>query len=191
MSDAHEDEPELLEELGRALGHDPSAAPPPDRVAAVRAAAERMSGPDDLAVRRGSRRRFLLTGGVAAGVGAVAGYLAHGGREDEEPPAAVPMEQITFAGAVRPDVEVSSAALINHTWGTELVLDLTGLAAGTAYDVVFETVSGPVGAGSLLAVPDVLMKCRFNAAPLRADVRAIEVRDPDGAAVLRSDLPSA
>ncbi len=71
------------------------------------------------------------------------------------------------------------------------MLDLTGLAAGTSYDVVFETVSGPVGAGSLLAVPDVLMKCRFNAAPLRADVRAIEVRDPDGAAVLRSDLPDA
>ena len=61
---------------------------------------------------------------------------------------------------------------------------------GTAYGVVFETAEGEVAAGSLLAVADVLMKCRFNAAPLRAEVRGIELRDPEGRAVLRSDLPA-
>ena len=52
-----DDEPALLEELGRALGHDPSAVPPPDRVAAIRSAAEHMRP------RRavGSHRRALLT----------------------------------------------------------------------------------------------------------------------------------
>ncbi len=180
MSD---DEP-FLEELGRALGHDPSATPPPDRVAAVRAAAARMRTVDDLQVRR---RRFLVSGGVAAGVAGVAGAagLWLGERDRDEPFAAVPMEQILFTG----DAEVAASALINHTWGTELVIDVQGLRAGTAYDVVFGTTAGEVGAGSLLAVPDVLMKCRFNAAPLRADVRVIELRDPSGAAVLHSDLP--
>lgn len=179
------DDEELLARLRDAL-HDPEAAPPPERVAEVRAAARarRATG------RAGqTRRRHLFTGGIAASVGAVAGFVAHGAREKE--PAAVPMEQIIFAAAGAGTAEVSSSALINHTWGTELVLDLSGLAAGTAYEVVFETTTGPVGAGSLLAVPDALMRCRFSGAPLRAEVRAIELRDPDGRAVLRSDLPTA
>ena len=79
---------------------------------------------------------------------------------------------------------------MNHTWGTELLFDVRGLADGTTYDVLYDTISGEVAAGSLLAVADVVMKCRFSAAPLRADVRAIRLRDPDGAVALRSDLPS-
>ena len=46
-------------------------------------------------------------------------------------------------------------------------------------------------AGSLLAVAEVVMKCRFNAATLRADVVAIELRAPGGQGVLRAVLPSA
>lgn len=181
------DDEELLARLRAAL-HDPDAVPPPERVAEVRAAAR--AARSDRARR--PRRRHLVTGGLAASVGAVAGYLAHEVREPrEDGPAAVPLEQITFAATGAAPAEVSSSALINHTWGTELVLDLSGLAAGTAYEVVFETTTGPVGAGSLLAVPDALMRCRFSGAPLRAEVRAIELRDPDGRAVLRSDLPTA
>lgn len=171
---------ELSRELGRALGHDPDETPPPERVAQVRAAAAALQRPTH------SRRRALLTGGIAAGVGGLAGYLAHDLRT-EEPLAqpAVPMEAITFTG----EADVSTSALINHTWGTELVIDLAGLEPSRAYDVVFQTPAGDVTAGSLLAVADVVMKCRFNAAPLRADVLAIEVRSPSGDAVLRSDLP--
>jgi hypothetical protein len=39
-------------------------------------------------------------------------------------------------------------------------------------------------------VADVVMKCRFNAAPLRAEVRRIVVRRPDGRAVLSTNLPA-
>ena len=193
-----DDEPALLEKLGRALGHDPGAVPPPDRVAAIRAAAAARVGADvgadapvtPLASR--SPRRLFLTGGIAAGVGGVAGYLGRRAGETERvasppaPPTAPPTEGVNFVG----DAEVSTSALINHTWGTELLLDVRGLAEGTAYDVVYDTTAGDVTAGSLLAVADVVMKCRFNAAPLRADVRAIEVRDADGAVALRADLPS-
>jgi len=182
------DESALLRELGRALGHDPAETPPPERVEAVRAAAAAMA-PAPAPTRLRPRRRALL-GGLAAGVGGVAGYLLHDVREDEPPTAApVPMESIAFAPLADPSGTVSSSSLINHTWGTELVVDLSDLEAGTAYDVVFDTVAGEVGAGSLLAVAGVLMRCRFNAAPLRADVRAIELRTASGTAVLRADLP--
>ncbi|HRD63107.1 MAG TPA: hypothetical protein PL137_19550, partial [Nocardioides sp.] len=124
-------------------------------------------------------------GGVAAGVGGIAGFLTRG--SDEQEPESPPTEQIRFSG----DADVTMSALINHTWGTELLLDLSGLMPGTEYDVVFETRGGTAAAGSLLAVDGVVMKCRFNAAPLRADVLAIELRGPDGAAVLHSTLPQA
>jgi hypothetical protein len=182
------DEPALLEELGRALGHDPGAVPPPDRVTAIRAAAEARHGASTTSLPGRSPRRLFLAGGIAAGVGGVAGYL---GRRATEPepvalPPAPPTEQISFTGAA----EVSTSALVNHTWGTELLLDVQGLPDGATYDVVFDTTAGEVAAGSLLAVADVVMRCRFSAAPLRADVRAIELRDPDGAVALRADLPS-
>ncbi len=104
------------------------------------------------------------------------GYLANAGT--------IP----TFVGD---DVIRTEAGLINHTWGTELMLDVTGLAAGTTYDVVYRTSAGRVSAGSLLAVDGQLMKCRFNAASLRSDVRQIAVVDPAGADVLVADLPTA
>ncbi len=34
------------------------------------------------------------------------------------------------------------------------------------------------------------MKCRFNAAPLRAQVRRIVVLDPDGRPVVSTELPA-
>jgi hypothetical protein len=186
-----DDEPALLEELGRALGHDPDAVPPPERVAAIRAAAAAATGDTgDTAARSGppgSARRVFLAGGVAAGVGGVAGYL--GRRASEPEPVALPApptEQISFRG----DAQVTTSALVNHTWGTELLLDLQGLTAGSTYDVVYDATTGEVVAGSLLAVADVVMKCRFNAAALRADVTAIELRGADGAVVLRAELPS-
>ena len=67
---------------------------------------------------------------------------------------------------------------------------MTGLDDGTTYAVDYRLADGStVAAGSLLGVADVLMKCRFNAAPLRAEVRRIEVREPGGRAVVRTDLP--
>ncbi len=96
------------------------------------------------------------------------------------------MEQISFTG----DAEVTASALVNHTWGTELLLDVRGLTEGASYDVVYDATTGEVAAGSLLAVPDVVMRCRFNAATLRTDVRAIELRGTDGSVALRAELPS-
>lgn len=191
---------ETLGELGRALGHDPERTPPADRVAAIRASAEglrpqhRAPGgePDNVtplgSQRQRSGRRMFLAGGIAAGVGGIAGYV---GRDlvAEDPavaPTAAKVEEITFTG---PDQVTTKAGLINHTWGTELMLEVSGLDAGSTYDVVYGTGTGSaIKAGSMLAVPEVVMTCRFTASALRADVRAIEIHQGDRM-VLRSRLP--
>jgi len=134
-------------------------------------------------------RRFFLVSGIAAGVGGVAGYLGRDLLAEEDAPvqAAPSVEDVTFETRTGVSAE---AVLINHSWGTELMLDVSGLDAGTTYDVVYRTREGvEVAAGSMLAVADVVMRCRFNAAPLRADVRRIEVRAGQRVA-LKAALPT-
>ena len=103
------------------------------------------------------------------------------------PPVAGPqVESITFTG----DGAISAeAGLINHTWGTELMLDIRGLPGGRDYQVLYSPAEGePVAAGSFRSVDDTLLKCRFNASLLRADVTAMSIVDSDGAPVLLADL---
>ncbi len=191
---------EELSRLAAALGYDPEREPPPSRVAALRGAAEelrrgRRAEGSSLSRRRRSgggtptrlpRRRDLLIGGMAASVGAAAGV---GGREllSGDPPVAPPTEVIAFVGA--PSGVQSDARLINHTWGTELLLDVSGLPDGDTYRIEYVSPSGEItGAGSFLSVSATVMKCRFNAAPLRAGVAAISVVGPQGEEVMRADL---
>ena len=182
------DDDDLLGELGRALGHDPDREPPPERVAALRSAAQRLS--DGATVTpmpvRTARRRMLLTGGIAAGVGGLAGYLARDPSTPSEP-SGPPVEAISLQSA--PGI-TATGGVVNHTWGTELLLDVSGLEAGTTFVVDYRLADGSsVVAGSLLGVADVVMKCRFNASPLRAEVSRIVVRDPDGRPVVTTRLP--
>ena len=119
------DDEDLLGELGKALGHEPEREPAPERVAAVRAAAARLAD-DGGSARPGSPRRKFLTGGIAAGIGGLAGYLAHD-LGTETPPAAAPVEAVTLDAA---EGVSATGGLINHTWGTELLLDVPGSRAG-------------------------------------------------------------
>ena len=179
-----------LAEVGRALGYDEERQPPSDRVEAVRNAArqlrdERSALPHPTAPRR---RRSLFVGAAAAGLGLVAGAV---GRDlfvgnNPTPAPVVATEALTLTGV--PAGVSAVARLINHTWGTEVLLDVRDLPPGQAYRVDLQTTTGVVGAGSFLSVADVLMVCRFNAAPLRADVRAVVVRDPSDRQVMRADL---
>ncbi|CAN5748001.1 hypothetical protein BH24ACT3_BH24ACT3_13240 [soil metagenome] len=83
----------------------------------------------------------------------------------------------------------STASLINHTWGVELLLDVTGLAVGRRHVVRYlSDDADALDAGSFLSVADVTMKCRFNGARLRDEVSAIEVVDEAGDVVMRTDL---
>ena len=179
-----------LAEVGRALGYDEERQPPSDRVEAVRNAARQLRD-ERSALRHPTaprRRRSLFVGAAAAGLGLVAGAV---GRDllvgnNPTPAPAVATEALTLTGV--PAGVSAVARLINHTWGTEVLLDVRDLPPGQAYRVDLQTTTGVVGAGSFLSVADVLMVCRFNAAPLRADVRAVVVRDPSDRQVMRADL---
>ena len=127
-------------------------------------------------------RRDLVVGAAAAVVGAAVGVGVTRGDDSSPAPAAVPTEPLTME--VRQSAATASGRLINHTWGTELLLDVAGLTPGRVHDVVYAVAdggagadSGEVQAGSFLSVPDVVMHCRFNAATLRADLAGISVRD--------------
>lgn len=194
---------ELLARLGEAMAP-PPAEPPQARVAALRALAQQAAEqaqqaapptrPDggggdtgappltvvapDSGARRPARRDLILSGAAAA-IGAVLGVAggrasADGSRASDDPPT----EPIRFDGV--PAGTSADARLINHTWGVELLLDVADLSPGAVYDVRYLARSGDeVAAGSFVAVPDVLMVCRFNAALLRQDTAAIEVRGRD------------
>lgn len=189
----HDDE---MARLGAALGYDASREPPPGRVAAVRAAAEQMradlgGGPpvrphEDAVVTRLPLRRQFLVGALAASVGAVAGFGAKAAFE-QGAPAGPPSEQIAFAGA--PSGVSTDARLIDHEWGTELLLDVSGLADGEVYSVTYTDAAGTAAAGgSFQGVADTMLQCRFNAAFLRDNLATIAVTDSAGVEVLRAEL---
>jgi hypothetical protein len=186
--DERREEEAMLERLrGELLGEE--REPPSEGIAAVRMQAERRRA--ELLAREGARapaprrkRRDVLLGGVAASVGAAAGVAGYAIADDD--PAAVPTEAIALEGAPR-GVD-ATAALINHTWGVELLLTVSGLQAGATYDVVYRAAEGEdLRAGSFIGVAGSQL-CRMTGALLRDQVRAIEVLDADGAAVLRSRL---
>ncbi len=102
------DEDEELAELGRALGYDEDREPPADRVAALRAQAERLRAGDGADGTGGAdgaggggagwsgRRRSLLVGGIAAAVGALAGAGARQLALPEQK--VVPTEDLALTG---------------------------------------------------------------------------------------------
>lgn len=172
--------------IAAALDHDEGRQPPAADIARLRArvaAAAESTRVPVTPIRRASRRD-LLVGGVAASLGAAAGAAAALiGRDDA--PSGPPMEAIAFSGATVP----ATASLINHTWGTELVLDIADLPADRVYRVDYLDQAGTNhDAGSFRSVAGVTMKCRFNSEILRADATAIVISDDDGAVVLRAEL---
>lgn len=206
------DDPDLEAALAKALGTDPPRQPPPERVAAVRAYAAQARAhrtppaeveppvgtpppapPGDATVvplrarpaRRG--RRDVLIGAAAASIGAALGVGGIVATRDPAAPAGPPTESVAFASV--PDGVSTEAALVDHTWGTELMLDVEGLPGGQTYQVLYGDAEGqPSLAGSFRSVPDTLMRCRFNGAVLRTDLRRVSVVDPRNQVVLQADL---
>lgn len=83
----------------------------------------------------------------------------------------------------------ANADLVAHTWGTEAVLDITGLEVGETYAVVFIDADGTeFSAGEMLGsmVP---IHCRLNAAVLRPDAVRLEIRDAAAEPIAVADLP--
>ncbi|TQJ30893.1 hypothetical protein [Microbacterium sp. SLBN-146] len=86
------------------------------------------------------------------------------------------------------DVE---AELVAHTWGTEAILEATGLDVGATYAVVFIGADGSeFSAGEILG-SEVPILCRMNAAVMRGDTVRFELRDAAAEVIAHADLPEA
>jgi hypothetical protein len=83
----------------------------------------------------------------------------------------------------------ATAAVVAHTWGTETVLDMSGLAAGQTYQVVVVDEAGAAVVAGTFIGTEGTVDCTMNAAVLRQDADRLEVLDASGAAVITSDLP--
>lgn len=146
-----------------------------------------------------NRRRLGLVAAavalVAVGAGGALGVQEL--RDDGSAQVTAPEGPPGTLGAVEPvqfaaddDPADVDAALVAHTWGTEAVLDVTGLPPGEVYDVVFLDATGAeVSAGAFLGSV-VEIHCSMNAAILREDVRALRIQRPDGTVVRSAELPA-
>lgn len=140
------------------------------------------------------RRPWLLVVGAAACVAIGAGGVLLTQPTVPSPPTGPPgtlgaIEQISFIG--EPTGVTIDGALIAHTWGTETVLNITGLTEANPYDVVLVTTSGDsLDSGSFLG-STLAIDCEMNAAVMRESVASVEVQDASGTVVARAELPPA
>lgn len=146
------------------------------------------------------RRRWLLPVAAAAclaagiGIGALAlpnlgAATAPIAEEQPGPPGQLgALETVDFAG--EPEGVRVDGALVAHTWGTETILEIDGLPAGSRYEVVVIDAAGvPHSSGSFTG-STVPIDCRMNTATLRPDATRVEILDSTGAMVAAASLPA-
>lgn len=99
-----------------------------------------------------------------------------------------PLEPVAFSEA--PAGVEAEANLIDHTWGTETILVVSGLEEGKTYKLTLRDEDGaPVPSGAFIGTGDQPVECRMNAALLREEATGLEVRTSEGDLVLGADLP--
>jgi len=140
------------------------------------------------------RRPWLVALGAAACVAIGAGGMLLLQPSTPSPPTGPPgtlgaVEEIAFTG--EPTGVSVDGSLIAHTWGTETILNITGLTEANPYDVVLVTVDGDsLESGSFLG-SSVKIDCEMNAAVMRQSVASIQIQDAEGTVVASADLPTA
>lgn len=137
--------------------------------------------------RRRTRRRFAagLTAAVLVATLAVAVFVVL--PTDTGPPGLGDVEEISFS--VAPGDVAVDGAVVAHTWGTEVILEMEGLEDGEIYTVAVEREDGePASAGTFIGDADLPVECILNGAVLREDAQAVSVTDSDGDVVLYSEL---
>jgi hypothetical protein len=102
-------------------------------------------------------------------------------------PAVALVEPVPFS--VAPGVEVEGN-LLEHAWGTEIMLVVAGLRDGQTYRVTLVSEDGErVNSGTFIGIGDKTLRCTFNAALLRKEADRLEVRTPGGELVFFAKLP--
>ena len=157
------------------------AAPPPELgetiLASVRAG-----------VRDRNRERWVrrAVGGVLVAA-ALVGVFLLGVNVAPDAPATPPVIALQMQ-QVAPGIE-ADAGLVRHTWGTELKLRASGLAAGGAYTVTFvREGGGTVPGGTFLGTGTATLTCSMNGALPVDDTVEVQVSDASGAVVVDAVL---
>ena len=173
----------------------PVAALPAGAPAGLRAGAPAGLPAGPLAERR-SRRRWVMPAAAAAaclvlgfGVGALG--IPRG---PAEAPLGAPgelgaREVVDFAG--EPSGVSVDGSVVAHTWGTETILEISGLAVGESYQLVVVDAEGRAESSGSFVGSTATIDCRMNAATLRSDAASIEIRDAAGGTVAAAVLPPA
>lgn len=158
-----------------------------------RPASRRPGGRGHTDGHRASRSRLALLGLAAAGL-LVLGGLGGSAVSDllqappEGPPGALgAVEEVTFPTI--PDGTSFDAALVAHTWGTETVLEIDGLAEGEIFEVILVSEDGAELTSGTFFGAEQTITCRMNAALMREDVSQLQIRDALGSVVVSSSVP--
>lgn len=127
---------------------------------------------------------------MALGAGVVLGVQSVQPGAPSGPPGTLGVvEQVSFDGEPA-GVEVNGS-LVAHTWGTETILRIDGLAVGDTFSVVLVDARGDELPSGTFLGSAVTINCRMNAAVMRADLTTVEIQDGSGATVATAALPQA
>ena len=145
---------------------------------------ERARAEDQVGQRRRRRARQALLASAAALLVVVAGLALY----PRFFMPTVPIEPVAFSETA-PGIE-AEASLISHTWGTETRMVASGLEDGQTYTVALLDEDGyQVPSGTFIGTSERPVECNLNAALLRPDVAALEVRGAGDELLLYADLP--
>ena len=101
---------------------------------------------------------------------------------------AVALEPLKFS--VARGMEVDEAHLIEHAWGTEIRLVVSGSRDGQTYRVTLVSEDGErVDSGTFIGIGEKTLRGTFSAALLREDADSVEVRTPGGEPVFFAKVP--
>lgn len=178
--------------------------PPPDLAARI-AAATSSNVPDAAAAGTGSRTSGsavpartrwstpILLGMAAAMlvVGALGGQLIRS--VVNAPPSGPPgtlgaVEPITFTEA--PEDGAVEGSLVAHTWGTETLLEVEGVAVGEVFEVVLVSANGQELTSGTFFGTEQTVTCQMNAAVLREDLTRVLIESSDGTVLASADVPT-
>ena len=134
--------------------------------------------------RRTAVQRALT--GVAASLILIATFAAGSRLTDDTATPPVPREVVTVSSAI--DGVSADADLVDHTWGLEINLDVTGLEEGESYTTTVRTAGREHPAGEFIGVEGIEIHCNMNSSVLREDATSFTVWDSKGQPVLRARL---
>jgi anti-sigma factor RsiW len=125
--------------------------------------------------------------GVAAATAAVTALVVRDDpARDDTAPTVIAVPRVESSPGV-----TASAGLVDHTWGLEIKLQATGLAAGERFHMWVVADDGEEhDAGELLGVAGTTITCDMPSSVLLDEAASFRVVDASGEAVISGDVPS-